>query len=36
VDLGLTYSRTMIVLGASLGLAAVVAERHPYARAARD
>jgi len=28
VDLGLTYSRTMIVLGASLGLAAFVAERY--------
>ena len=28
VDLGLTYSRTMIVLGASLGLAAFVAEEH--------
>jgi hypothetical protein len=28
VDLGLTYSRTMIVLGASLGLAAFVAGEH--------
>ena len=28
VDLGLTYSRTMIVLGTSLGLAAFVAEEH--------
>jgi hypothetical protein len=28
VDLGLTYSRTMIVLGISLGLAAFVAEEH--------
>lgn len=34
VDLGLTYSRTMIVMGASLGLAAFVAERHPPSRAA--
>jgi hypothetical protein len=29
VDLGLTYSRTMIVLGTSLGLAAFLAEQHP-------
>jgi hypothetical protein len=34
VDLGLTYSRTMVVLGASLGLAACVAERYPPAGAA--
>jgi hypothetical protein len=33
VDLGLTYSRTMIVLGGSLGLAAFVAERHARSRA---
>jgi hypothetical protein len=31
VDLGLTYSRTMIVLGASLGLTAFIAEQHPSA-----
>lgn len=29
VDLGLTYSRTMIVLGAALGLGAFIAEQHP-------
>jgi hypothetical protein len=29
VDLGLTYSRLMIVLGTSLGLAALLAEQHP-------
>ena len=34
VDLGLTYSRTMIVLGGSLGVAAFLAERHPPSRAA--
>jgi len=34
VDLGLTYSRTMIVLGASLGLVAFLAERHAPSRAA--
>jgi hypothetical protein len=34
VDLGLTYSRTMIILGASLGLAAFVADQHPPSREA--
>ena len=34
VDLGLTYSRTMIVLGASLGLASFVAERYAPSRPA--
>ena len=34
VDLGLTYSRTMIVLGTSLGLAAFVAEEHSRSSAA--
>jgi hypothetical protein len=34
VDLGLTYSRTMVVLGASLGLAAFVAEHHAPSREA--
>ena len=29
VDLGLTYSRTMIVLGVSLGLGAFIARQHP-------
>ena len=28
VDLGLTYSRTMIVLGTSLGVLAFVADEH--------
>ena len=32
VELGLTYSRTMIVLGITLGLAALLAEQHPPAR----
>ena len=31
VDLGLTYSRTMIVLGTSLGLVAFIAGQHPQA-----
>ena len=36
VDLGLTYSRMMIVLGTSLGLAALLDQQHPpLARAAR-
>ncbi|HJW49462.1 MAG TPA: hypothetical protein VJ726_08605, partial [Candidatus Limnocylindria bacterium] len=34
VDLGLTYSRTMVVLGATLGLAACVAAHYPPSRAA--
>jgi hypothetical protein len=34
VDLGLTYSRMMIVLGTSLGLAALLAEQHPATRPA--
>jgi hypothetical protein len=32
VELGLTYSRTMIVLGVALGLASLVAEQQPPAR----
>jgi hypothetical protein len=34
VDLGLTYSRTMVVLGASLGLLAFLAERQAHGEAA--
>jgi hypothetical protein len=35
VELGLTYSRTMIVLGVALGLVSFMAEQHPPAAAAR-
>ena len=32
VELGLTYSRTMLVLGVTIGLASLISEQHPPAR----